>query len=179
MPEFDLKSRCDDKQEGLRGMKFVGSIAATLVLGAVLGGCSTSGLLNSFRGGSTPPPTPVVQTGNNLAMPPDLQLRPPSNAVSENYQPNTMAAPIPAAPAAASPLYGEPNAAVASAAPAPRAPAQDIYAQYGISKLKPDGTPKAAADLQRELQVAIIKRKQQQNPNYGTIKNIGNIFSDG
>jgi hypothetical protein len=56
---------------------------------------------------------------------------------------------------------------------------RDIYAEYGVSKLKPDGTAKTPAELQTELKQAILKRKQQQNPGYGTIRNIGNIFSDG
>ena len=34
-------------------------------------------------------------------------------------------------------------------------------------------------DLKAELKQAMIKRKRETNPGYGTIRNIGNIFSDG
>ena len=38
---------------------------------------------------------------------------------------------------------------------------------------------KSKEQLIKELRAAVLKRKQQQNPNYGTIKNFGAIFSDG
>ena len=64
----------------------------------------------------------------------------------------------------------------------PVAPApvkRDVYAEYGVSKVKPDGTPKTDQELKTDLKQAILKRKQQQNPGYGTVRNIGSIFSDG
>ena len=154
-------------------MKTVWTLSGMLALSFVLGGCSSSGLLNSMGLGNSPAPqqTPVIQTGNNLALPPDLQLRPPG-AVTENYQPNQP----PVAPVESASLdeglYSTPPVA---AAPVKR----DIYAEYGISKLKPDGTAKTHEELKVELKVAILKRKQQQNPGYGTIRNIGTIFKDG
>lgn len=156
-------------------MKTVWTVSVVLALGFVLGGCSSSKLLNSMGMGSSPAPqTPVVQTGNNLVLPPDLQLRPPGT-VTENYQPNP--APVaPAAPVETAAL----DAGLYASAPVAAAPVKrDIYAEYGVSKLKPDGTAKTPAELQTELKQAILKRKQQQNPGYGTIRNIGNIFSDG
>ena len=67
-----------------------------------------------------------------------------------------------------------------SAPSVPVAPVKrDIYAEYGISKVKPDGTAKTDYELKQELKLAMLKRKQQQNPNYGTVFNIGNIFDDG
>ncbi len=154
-------------------MKTVWTFSGILALGFVLGGCSSSGLLNSMGLGNSPAPqqTPAVRTGNNLALPPDLQLRPPG-AVTEDYQPNQP----PVAPVESASLdeglYSTPPVA---AAPVKR----DIYAEYAISKLKPDGTAKTPDELKAELKVAILKRKQQQNPGYGTIRNIGAIFSDG
>jgi hypothetical protein len=56
---------------------------------------------------------------------------------------------------------------------------KDIYAEYGISKTKPDGTPKLEGDLRAELKQAILKRKRETEPGYGTVRNIGNIFKDG
>ena len=54
---------------------------------------------------------------------------------------------------------------------------QDIYAQYGISKYRADGTRKTEGELSAELKQAMIAKKRQANPNYGTIWNMGNIFS--
>ena len=71
-----------------------------------------------------------------------------------------------------------PQAGFEAVAPAP-AVKKDIYAEYGISKTKPDGTPKLEGDLRAELKQAILKRKRETQPGYGTIRNIGNIFSDG
>jgi hypothetical protein len=132
-------------------------------------GCSAARLL----GGDSNPATPTVQTGNTLAMPPDLQLRAPTN-VSDGYQPNAVQE-VPGQTANAAP------AMPAAPAPAPvaRAPAQDIYAQYGVSRVNPDGSPKSKGDLQRELKAAMLKKKRETQPGYGTIFNMGNIFTDG
>jgi hypothetical protein len=54
----------------------------------------------------------------------------------------------------------------------------DIYEQNGVSKVNDDGTPKAPDKLRVELQAALLKKKREKNPGYGTIRNIGNIFSD-
>ena len=152
-------------------MKTVWTLSGVLALGFALGGCSTSGLLNSMGLGNSPAPqqAPVIQTGNNLALPPDLQLRPPG-AVTEDYQPNQpTVAPVESA------SLDEVSTPPVAAAPVKR----DIYAEYGISKLKPDGTAKTDQELKTELKAAILKRKQEKNPGYGTVRNIGNIFSDG
>ena len=154
-------------------MKTVWKLSGVLTMSLVLAGCGASRLLNGMGLGSSPTQqAPAVRTGNNLALPPDLQLRPPGT-VTENYQPN----PAPPAPAETASLED------GLYAPAPVAPApvvkKDIYAEYGISKTKPDGTPKLEGDLKAELKQAILKRKRETNPGYGTIRNIGNIFSDG
>ncbi len=145
----------------------------TLAIAAVaLGACSTSGMMEKMGlgGGSSKsaPAQSTVQSGNPLAMPPDLQLKAPGT-VADTYQPNT---------AKGAPVAGEQVAAATPPEPTP-APAGDVYEEYGIDKMKPDGSPKSKAELQRELKAAVLKRKQQQNPNYGTVKNLGNIFSDG
>jgi hypothetical protein len=155
-------------------MKTVWKLSGVLAMSFVLGGCSTSKLLNGMGLGNsaTPQPqAPVVQTGNNLALPPDLQLRPPGT-VTENYQPN----PAPAAPVQTAAV----DDGLSASPPVAAAPVKrDIYAEYGISKTKPDGTPKLEGDLKAELKQAILKRKRETNPGYGTVRNIGNIFSDG
>jgi hypothetical protein len=168
LPELSPKPPTAFVAQGPCGMKLVCSLVA---LGLILGGCSSSGVLSSLgMGSSSPTPeTNNIQVGNALAMPPDLRLRAPGTAPAPTYQPNVASAPA------------ESNALYSSGAPAPlaAAPKQDIYAQYGISKVKPDGTAKSHDELQAELKVAILKKKQQQQPGYGTIRNIGNIFSDG
>ena len=139
----------------------------------VLAGCGgASRLLGGMGLGSSDPApqAPAVRTGNNLALPPDLQLRPPGT-VTETYQPN------PAPPAPIQTASAE-EGLYAPVAPAPVVK-KDIYAEYGISRTKPDGTPKLEADLKAELKQAIIKRKRETNPGYGTVRNIGNIFKDG
>ena len=55
---------------------------------------------------------------------------------------------------------------------------QDAYQKFGISKTKPDGTPKTRAELDRELLEAVRAEKRKLNPNYGTVFNMGRIFKD-
>lgn len=55
----------------------------------------------------------------------------------------------------------------------------EALAKYGISKTKPDGTPKTENELDAELKAVYLAEKRKNNPDYGTIKNIGAIFSDG
>ena len=155
-------------------MKTVWKLSGVLAMSFVLAGCGASRLLGGMGlGNSSPTPqAPTVQTGNNLALPPDLQLRPPGTA-AENYQPN----PAPAAPIQSASLEEDMYSTTPPVAPAPVK--RDVYAEYGVSKVKPDGTPKTNEELKAELKQAILKRKQQQNPGYGTVRNIGGIFSDG
>ncbi len=155
-------------------MKTIWKISGVLAMSLVLAGCGgASRLLGGMGLGSSDPApqTPAVRTGNNLALPPDLQLRPPGTA-TETYQPN----PAPPAPVQTASAEEGLYAPVVPAAPVVK---KDIYAEYGISRTKPDGTPKLEADLKAELKQAIIKRKRETNPGYGTVRNIGNIFSDG
>jgi hypothetical protein len=130
-----------------------------------LAGCST-GLLGG--GGSAPSAQPQIQVNNQLAMPPDLALRAPGSSTAPGYQTANLAPP----PQSDDTIYG-------GAAPAtPRAPAVDIYEKYGISKLKADGTKKNDNVLREELRQAVIAEKRKTNPNYGTIRNIGDLFND-
>ena len=156
-------------------MKIVWKLSGVLAMSFVLAGCGAGRLLGlGLEDSSTPPQAaaPAVRTGNNLALPPDLQLRPPGT-VRENYQPN----PAPAAPVQTASLEEDMYSSTPPVAPAPVK--RDVYAEYGVSKVKPDGTPKTDQELKADLKQAILKRKQQQNPGYGTVRNIGSIFSDG
>lgn len=154
-------------------VKSVTKALIAMALAAALGGCS--GLLNSK---SNVVPSNNAQVGSNLALPPDLSLPAPGTG-QQNYQ---------SAAVAEDDIYGNStNSPVKPAAPGQLTRGQaatqngaqgDIYDQYGISKLKPDGTKKEEWELKEELKLAILKRKQQQNKNYGTVFNMGNIFSD-
>jgi hypothetical protein len=131
----------------------------------LLAGCS-SGLLGG--GSSAPTAQPQIQVNNQLAMPPDLSLAAPGTGVAPapTYKSASLAAPSDGN------LYG-------GAAPAaPRAPAVDVYEKYGVSKFNADGTKKNDNVLREELRQAVIAEKRKTNPNYGTIRNIGQIFND-
>lgn len=147
--------------------------ALCAALAVALAGCSSS-LLNSKSGTL---PSNNVAVGNELSLPPDLSLRAPS-ATAPAYD---------TAAVAGDDVYGAAPSSVKPAAPgqltrgeaaAQNAGKGDVYDQYGISKFKPDGTKKEEWELREELKVAIRKRKQQQNPGYGTVFNMGGLFSD-
>ena len=55
-------------------------------------------------------------------------------------------------------------------------PREDAYRKLGISKTRPDGTPKTQAELDRELLEAVRREKRKQNPKYGTVFNMGKLF---
>ncbi len=140
-------------------------------------GCSSGmGLLT----GKVAPQASAVPVGNNLAMPPDLSLSAP-DATTDAYQPNGYVAPAgqPAAPkqapmkmASAAPVSGN----LYGTAAAPAAPIGDVFDQAGISKTKPDGSKKTAAELNKELSAYYMAKKKAANPSYGTAGNIGAIF---
>ena len=156
-------------------MKLNAAQILLIVMGLSLAGCSSmSSMLNPK---SSVPSAASVPVGNSLAMPPDLQLATPTQT-TENYEPNGPVEPVAATgnlnlpskkPVQASGLYSD----------GPAAPAKlDLYDQYGVSKVDANGKPKKAEVLQADLKAAIIKKKREANPNYGTIANIGAIFQD-
>jgi hypothetical protein len=147
-------------------MKF--KFVALLGLAAALGACSSASSLLDTKQMA---PQGNVATNNPLSLPPDLQLPAPGTATAAAYQAPPAVSSVPlknTAPATS--LYGTPVA--------PVQPVGDVFDQNGISKLKPDGTKKTPAELNKELSAVYMARKRQQNPNYGTIGNIGAIFSD-
>jgi hypothetical protein len=141
-----------------------------LLSGLALGGCSTAGSILDPK--SQVPVASNVPVGNSLAMPPDLALAQPGQT-TDAYVPN---GPV---ETAVDPSLAKPVKKAANMAPATPLPVkQDIYDEYGISKINPDGTPKTPDALKAELKVAMLKKKQQKKPGYGTIANIGAIFQD-
>lgn len=141
---------------------------ALLVLAMALGGCGTASRLLDTKQMT---PQGTVATNNPLSLPPDLQLPAPGTATAAAYQapPAVSSAPLQST-APATNLYGSPVVAAK--------PIGDIFDQNGISKRKPDGTPKSAVELNEELSKALLAKKRLQNPGYGTVANIGAIFSD-
>jgi hypothetical protein len=144
-----------------------------LLAAIALGGCSQTNFADMLGAGKYSSDETQVRTSNSLAMPPDLQLAPPGSQAA--------AAPPPAAGSQAAsippPIDGAPSTAGAPASPG-TAGTPDAYAKYGISKTNPDGTPKEKQQLWKELREAQLAEKRQRNPNYGTIFNIGELFSD-
>jgi hypothetical protein len=200
-------------------MKFIVGISVASGLCLTLMACSETTVMNRMGLGKSPPDETQVTTNNSLALPPDLQLRPPTEgAASETQGQRQAAAPVPTAPpdAFAAPAVqsdtstGEIAAveptpydtgevqlqtdgsstasttSTVSAAPAVQSTAksslygvaarEDAYQKFGISKTRPDGTPKTQAELDRELLEAVRREKRKQNPNYGTVFNIGELF---
>ena len=174
----------------------IGRLAAICVTGMLVTGCGASDAISDFAGfGKYSPDETQVSTNQSLTMPPDLQLRPPSEGQPANapaQQAFTPSQPVTTAP----PQYGtvdsnqtydasQSSQQVASVptqpqqtAPATTTETQDVYAKYGISKYRPDGTEKSKGELNNELREAAKKQKQAQNPNYGTIFNLPNVWSD-
>ena len=166
-----------------------------------LAGCSSASSLLDTK--ANVPQASAVQVGNNLALPPDLQLVAPT-ATRDRYQPNGYVAPIvmPAqrvagqATAFADPSAGRSQAGYGSApqqaaltySPTETvytnqgiglANAGDYYAKYGISRFKKNGKLKTKEELQKELTAVVLAKKRATNPNYGTVANIGNLGSGG
>lgn len=146
-----------------------------------------------------------VRTHEVLAMPPDLQLKPPQSTAAESGRPNEAAQEAAAAVASREPLSqppatGTPQAAsdggsqrqASSSASAPTQIAssdagatadaaasgegQDVYERLGIPKTHPDGTPKTDRELIEDLKEKRVELERARNPSYGTIWNIGDLF---
>lgn len=144
-----------------------------MILGAgamlMLAGCSSS-LLSGKGGPADNTPIPV---GNQLALPPDLSLPPPGQAqVAQRSTPAVVEDDQGGA------IYGDAPATASRVAAVPKGTEGDIFEQNGISKLKPDGTKKTDWELREELRQAVIAKKKQKNPNYGTVFNAGGLFKD-
>ena len=129
--------------------------------------------------GSRAPDERQVPVHQLLAMPPDYQLRPPADGSNVEAPTNPYALPpvtsggAPAQPAQVA--SADPNAA----GPQTIAPAQtDPNTIHGVSKVNPDGTPKTKRQIRDELQKKQLEAKRKKNPSYGTIWNIGSLFSD-
>jgi hypothetical protein len=149
-------------------MKKTLSSVTLLAASLVLAGCSGSGLLGGSRG----PTASNVPSNGNLALPPDLSLPQPGTGTAASYQ---------------APAVEQDGIYDTAAAPARRTmggtrcpngtQAVDVYACYGVSKLKPDGTKKSSSELKNEMRAAVLAEKRRNNPGYGTFRNFGELFN--
>jgi hypothetical protein len=156
----------------ISGLMNTVQMKAILFVGAVaIAGCTNgSSLLNNK---SNVPQANNIPVGNSLTLPPDLALATPTQT-TDAYEANGAVEPIEQTPVTPKKMAkASPNVAVD-----PVPVKQDIYDQYGVSKTNDDGTPKKPEVLKAELKAAILKKKRETNPNYGTISNIGAIFND-
>jgi hypothetical protein len=197
-------------------MGIIAKIAVGSALCLTLMACAETTVMNKLGLGKAPPDESQIVTNNVLAMPPDLQLRPPSAAPADQPQAATQVAAVPAtppdafaapAPEASEPVAqggtngqtpydtgeqqlsteGEVSTAAVGTQPAVQSgqktgmsqvnPREDAYVKFGISKTRPDGTAKTQAELDRELLEAVRQEKRKQNPNYGTVFNMGELFN--
>ena len=183
----------------------VKTASAGLLLAAAMSvsGCSESGFADVFNSGKFSPDETSVPTNKALTAPPDLQLRPPSGGgAAPRPQAPVAAQPTPyTAPPAANTAYAAPQTPAyqpappgqpapltnAPAAPQPgyAVPAQprqvtqnDPYIKYGISRYRADGSKKTQAELDNELRRKYVAAKKRNNPNYGTIFNLGALWRD-
>jgi hypothetical protein len=170
--------------------KKASGLAFGLVAALAMAACSETGVQDLLgTGKDAVPDASQVRVSQNLAMPPDLQLRAPPNGPADDSQTAAVQQPVePIQPVAAAtepqsiaqPLKETRTASTAPLAGAASAdqPKQDVYERYGISKNYPDGKPKPERVLFEELHKAQLAEKRRANPNYGTIWNMGNIWND-
>jgi Protein of unknown function (DUF3035) len=202
-------------------MNHIAKIAVGSTLCLALLACSETTVMNKMGLGKNPPDETQIVTNNQLALPPDLQLRPPAPGTASEQQvqqatagtavssapPDAFTAPAETNTAAVEPAQvaavdanpydtGEKQLATdagttasitgTEASPSVQgtqkrdlsgnAAREDAYKRFGISKTRPDGKPKTQPELDRELLEAVRAEKRRQNPSYGTVFNIGELF---
>ena len=178
------------------------SLAVLLALGA----CTETQFADTLGVGKSAPNENDIRVNQALSMPPDLQLKQPSGQISEYGTPNKAAAvstkprAVSAAPedveeaasdepvmtASTDPVAPPKPVKTAEAtatttttsteAPPPAPTIDDAYARYGISKTYPNGKPKPTGVLYDELRKAEAAAKRANDPKYGTIWNMGDMF---
>ena len=169
-------------------------IAVLVVFGGFVVGCSETGFQDIIGAGKYSPDESQVSVNQPLSVPPDLQLRPPSNE-----QPQTVASLPPPSEVPAGETLQQPQDLTLSAPTEPAAPQsqpqsqpqpqpqqqasvgepQDVYARWGVSRHHPDGREKSQIELNAEMRQKREEAQRQKDPNYGTIWNLGSIWSDG
>ncbi len=149
----------------------------------------------------------LVTTNQPLSMPPDMALRQPGAAAAPTYgssnglqveqgqRATAYQAPPPPQPVYQPPAAQQQQPAWQNTAPAPApapqqqayqqpiapqpnvSPQDKIYYDNGVNPYNADGTRKKQADLDSEMREKALEKKRAQNPNYGTIFNMGELWS--
>jgi hypothetical protein len=177
------------REEYLGVMTRTGTLAGLALVAVLATGCSETGFQDFFGAGKYSPDETQVQQGNALAVPPDLALRPPADGEQPVEQANqtpvvfdqqqaAQQQPQQAAQQQPQQQVGQPQPLQQQAATRPST-VDELYAQYGISRYRADGTLKSQAELNEELRQKKLEMERAKNPNYGTIFNMGSIWSDG
>lgn len=163
--------------------------AVLIAFGGVVAGCSETGFQDFIGAGKYAPDESQVAVNQPLSVPPDLQLRPPSDEPQQ-----VASAPQPIEQPASGDLQqpqdlglspqDQPSAPPDQAQTQPQQQAsagepQDFYARWGVSRHHPDGTEKSQLELNEEMRRKRDEMKRQEDPNYGTIWNLGSVWSDG
>ena len=166
------------RQPGLR-------IAVLAIFGGLVAGCSETGFQDVIGAGKYTPDETQVSVNQPLSVPPDLQLRPPSNEEPQRTArlPQEAAA-APAQPSAQSSGQPQPQQPQQLQQPQPQQQAtvaepQDAYARAGVSRYHPDGREKTQIELNEEMRQKKVEAERQKDPNYGTIWNLGSVWGDG
>jgi hypothetical protein len=168
--------------------------AVLVVFGGLVAGCSETGFQDFLGAGKYAPDETQVSVNQPLSVPPDLQLRPPLDGEPQAVasQPASQPASEPASDQLQQPqdLTAAPEPQQIAPQPQQIAPQpdqqqtagaapQDIYARWGVSRYHPDGREKTQIELNQEMRKKRDEAMRQQDPNYGTIWNLGSIWSDG
>jgi hypothetical protein len=187
-------------------MSEIKAIALSLAALVALGACTETQVVDSLGVGKSSPNEGQVRINQALSMPPDLRLKAPGTQTTEDGSLNRVAKvdttverpiveevvdePVSTAstdPAAtAKPVQtAEAGATATTTTPTPTTTGQvppptkeDAYKRYGISTTYPDGKPKPEGVLNDELRKAQTAAKRAADPKYGTIWNMGDMFSD-
>ncbi len=152
----------------------------------VLSACAETTFQDTLGIGKSAPDETKVRTVQPLAVPPDLQLSPPSGASSRMAGANTYANDTQSDALAAPPTQGAPTR-VASNIPAantstppkadgPSGDFYDIYRKHGISLYDENGKRKSITKLNMELGKKLKEERRKKNSRYGTIFNINSIW---
>lgn len=185
----------------------VSKICMLSLLTVTAAGCSSIPGIEEFSNfdlTSDAPDEREVRVHQVLTVPPDYQLRAPANGtldVAAEGQANPYALPTlqeggvlaaqqpvgtdPAATTAVAPAQStqiaaaDPNASgPASLTPGAATTQEANNWPGGVNPNHPDGTPKTANEINEELRQIRLEQERATNPNYGTILNIGSLFSD-
>jgi hypothetical protein len=164
--------------------------AVLIAFGGVVAGCSETGFQDFMGAGKYAPDETQVTVNQPLSVPPDLQLRPPSNepqrvasaprapASGDLQQPQDLGL-TPQDQPSAPPAQVQPQQLQQPQQQADAGEPQDVYARWGVSRHHPDGREKSQLELSEEMRRKREEVKRQEDPNYGTIWNLGSVWGDG